>query len=166
MRTGFIIARIVAIIMLIFAVGRLPYDYYTLLRFIVCGVTAYGVYCAVEIAGKNGWAWAFGAVAVLFNPIFPIYLKKDTWAPIDLGVALFLFISLFLFKDPRSEPLLGKFKSRKLGISPNKAEKIEVVCINCNRPLRIPKTIEEYIVICPHCEYKCTSSLYRNEIGY
>ena len=159
MRIGFIIARIVAIAMLIFAVGRLPYDYYTLLRFVVCGVSAYGVYCAVEIVGENGWAWFFGVVAVLFNPLLPIYLKKDTWAFIDLGVALLLVVSLFLFNYPQSE-------SRKLRIDPGKAEKIEVICINCSKLLQIPKTSKEYIVVCPHCGYKCASSLYKNAIGY
>ena len=35
----FIFARIIAAILLFYALDKHPYDYYTLLRFVVCGVT-------------------------------------------------------------------------------------------------------------------------------
>ena len=72
---GFIIARTIAAILLLWALDRHPYSYYTILRFVVCGVTGYGVYFAAQLE-KNGWAWAFGIIALLFNPIIPIHLAR------------------------------------------------------------------------------------------
>ena len=99
----FVIVRIIVAIMLLAALGRHPYGYYTLLRFVVCGVCAYSTYFTIELK-KIGWAWTFGIIAVLFNPIIPIYLDRETWAFIDIGVAIIFIISLFL---------LGKAKSIK-----------------------------------------------------
>lgn len=91
---GYIIGRIIAIILLLWALNKHPYGYYTLLRFVVCGVSVYGAYFATGLK-KDGWAWIFGIIAVLFNPIIPIYLDRNTWAFIDVGVVAILLISLF-----------------------------------------------------------------------
>lgn len=99
---GYLVARIVAVILLFWALDKHSYGYYTLLRFVVCGVSAYGAYFAVEL-GKNGWAWTLGIIAILFNPLIPIHLDKDTWAVIDSGVAIVLVISLFLLRKPKSK---------------------------------------------------------------
>ena len=99
---GYIIARVIAIILLFWALDKHPYGYYTLLRFVVGGVSAYGAYFAVELK-ENGWAWTLGIIAILFNPIVPIYLDKGTWAFIDFGVAIILLISLFLLRKSKSE---------------------------------------------------------------
>lgn len=76
----------------------LPYGYFTLMRFVVCAV---GIYLAIKIYEEKKeslWVWAFGFVAVLFNPIFPIYLKRAQWEVIDLVVAVFFVASIFLVK--------------------------------------------------------------------
>ena len=98
---GFTIARIIAAILLFLALDRHPYGYYTILRFVVCGVTAYGVYYALELQ-KKGWAWAFGIIAILFNPLIPIYLRKATWQFIDLAVAILLLISIWVLRKSGS----------------------------------------------------------------
>jgi hypothetical protein len=95
----FIIARIAAAIMLFLALGRLPYGYYTLLRFVVCGTAAYGAYFASTEQKKPAWAWIFGIIAVLFNPLIPIHLTRDIWAVIDVAVALLLFVSLLFLRQ-------------------------------------------------------------------
>jgi uncharacterized protein DUF6804 len=97
--TPFTIARIAVAIMLIVALAPLPYGYYTLLRFLVCGVNGYGTYLSAAELNKPGWAWAFGIIAVLFNPVAPIYLNRGTWAVIDVGIAIFLLASLAFVKD-------------------------------------------------------------------
>ncbi len=74
----------------------------TLLRFVVCGVSAYGAYFPVELK-KVGWAWILGIIAVLFNPIIPIYLNREIWVIIDVGVAVLLLVSIFLIRVPKSE---------------------------------------------------------------
>ena len=69
-----------------------PYGYYVLLRWIITGsalILAYGFYESKIIH----WALVFGGIAFLFNPIFPIYLDKQTWVIIDLIVAIIFFAS-------------------------------------------------------------------------
>ncbi len=74
-----------------------PYGYFTLLRFVVCAVTAYCAYLAYDTKQEK-WAWMFGIIAVLFNPFIPVHLDRETWTFIDFGVAVFLVISSFSFK--------------------------------------------------------------------
>jgi hypothetical protein len=100
---GFKIATIVAIIFLIWALDRHRYGYYTLLRFVVCGVSAYGAYFSSKIIINNAWAWIFGIIAILFNPIIQIHLDRNTWAVIDVVVAVVLGVSIFMLKKEDSK---------------------------------------------------------------
>jgi hypothetical protein len=99
---GFTIARIIAIGLLVWAIDRHPYGYYKLLRFIICAVSAYGFYFSTEIK-KTGWAWIFGGIAILFNPIIQFHLGRQIWAFVDLGVATIFVISLFLLRNAHQE---------------------------------------------------------------
>lgn len=76
----------------------LPYGYFTLMRFVVCAVGAYLAYKTYEENEKSLWVWAFGFVAVLFNPIIIIHLQREQWMPIDLVVGIFFILSIFLVK--------------------------------------------------------------------
>lgn len=66
-----------------------PYVYYVLLRVAVCGGCTWLVHKALQAKDSNR-AWFMGGIAVLFNPIFPIFLSRSVWRAIDLvfGVAL------------------------------------------------------------------------------
>lgn len=77
----------------------LPYGYFTLMRFVVCAVTAYLAFLAYERNSNSLWVWIFGFIAVLFNPIILIELKRNQWTPIDLAVGVFLILSLFIFRN-------------------------------------------------------------------
>jgi len=84
--------------MLLVAIAPLPYGYYQFMRWVVCGVAVYIAVCAHRW-GKAWTIWFFGAIAVLFNPIFPIHLSREVWLPIDcVGALLFGFSPLFLRK--------------------------------------------------------------------
>ena len=91
--SGGVIAKLIAATMLIAALAKFPYAYYILMRWIVCGVATHSAYQAVE-CHKNGWAWALGLVALVFNPIIPVHLGRDLWAVIDIGVATLLLVSV------------------------------------------------------------------------
>ena len=70
----------------------MPYGYYTLLRLIVTvGSVAY---CVQFLEKKNmNMVYLFGFIAILFNPLIPVYLNKETWLIIDLIVGgIFFFI--------------------------------------------------------------------------
>ena len=90
---GYTVARVIAAALLLLALADLPYGYYTILRLLVFAVGAYGVYLAHKVK-QQGWAWTLGAIAVLFNPLFPIYLEREVWAPIDVAVAVVLLVSI------------------------------------------------------------------------
>lgn len=89
--------------MLLWALAKHPIDYYTILRVVVCGVCAYGIYLAIRWK-QVGWAFPFGALVVLFNPLWPLLIRRQTWAYIDVVVAAFLLLTIPLFKErKRSE---------------------------------------------------------------
>ena len=75
-----------------------PYGFYTLLRWVICAASiyvAYGFYKSKVI----GWAFIFGAVAFIFNPIFPIYLNKSSWVGIDFISSILFFMSAYSTKS-------------------------------------------------------------------
>ena len=74
-----------------------PYGFFTLLRFVVFASSAYVAWMAAQ-EGREGWSWAFGAVAVLFNPFIIIYLERETWVVIDALVGVFNVASIWLLK--------------------------------------------------------------------
>lgn len=88
-----VIAKLAAAGMLFGALARHSYDYYTLLRWLVCGVS---VFAAVGLAetDRTAWVWTFAIVALFFNPLIPVRLKRDTWVFIDLAVAALFVISI------------------------------------------------------------------------
>lgn len=82
---------IIPILMLFGSLGQWPYGYFTLQRWIV---TISSIIVLLKAFDQNiDWAKiAFILIAILFNPIVPIYLTREIWIPIDIisGV-LFLF---------------------------------------------------------------------------
>jgi len=65
------IAWVIAAAMLISAaVGRHPYSFYTLLRWICCVAFAYSAISAFQMK-RVAWTWIFGVLAILFNPLAP-----------------------------------------------------------------------------------------------
>lgn len=83
--------------MLFLALFHWPYGYYQILRWVVCGVCGWSAFVAVNV-NRRGWAWGMGTIAVLFNPIVPIYLTREIWSVIDLTVGITLLVSLRLLK--------------------------------------------------------------------
>lgn len=96
---------LVAGAMLFFALGDLPYGYYTLLRWVVLIAALLCLYVIIEDGVKDWFDMAlvgtFGAIALLFNPILPVYLSRQVWRLPDLmaGV-LFILSSYILVRKP------------------------------------------------------------------
>jgi len=100
---GIIIAKLIAAVMLFAALGRHPYDYYTLLRWVACGVCAYTAFQAVQIK-KFGWLWIFVITALVLNPIAPLRVKRDTWAIVDAAAAVLLLLSIVVMDIRKPKP--------------------------------------------------------------
>ena len=68
------------------AVFPFPYAYYSFLRL---ALTAAALVAVFDLKNNENYLWLlFGGIALLFNPLFPIYLTKGIWFPIDLIAAL------------------------------------------------------------------------------
>lgn len=97
------VAAIASIILLVLAVStRWPYGFYTFLRIVVC---ATAVWLAVEAyqLRKAPLAWVLGGLAVLFNPLVPIYMRRMQWRWFDFLALLVLAISVGILGPRRAE---------------------------------------------------------------
>lgn len=74
-----------------------PYGFYQLLRlliFISSAIVAWGFYKS----HLTPWAFIFGGITFLFNPIVPIHLDKQSWVPVDFMAAILFFIAAYSVK--------------------------------------------------------------------
>jgi len=97
-----LIPALVMTAMLFLAIADLPYGYYQLLRWVVCGVAVYIAYKAYRW-GKPWATWVFGFIAVLFNPILPVHLTREIWRPINITCAILSASSTLVLKEPVHE---------------------------------------------------------------
>jgi len=91
---------ILTIFILFGAIVEWPYGYYTFLRWITCIASILVTFQAFE---KNvDWAKiVFIIIAILFNPLVPIYLSRSTWIPLDIITAiLFIFAIRIIINIP------------------------------------------------------------------
>lgn len=88
---------VVGVLLLLGILNGWPYDYYILLRWIVCGVAIFNA-IGFSKSKLTGWVLVFGALAFLFNPIFPVYLNKSSWVGIDLISVIAFFLAAFSAK--------------------------------------------------------------------
>jgi hypothetical protein len=86
-------------IMLFIAYFKLPIGYYTILRIAVTIGAGYICYTEYQ-RGPGVKMIVFGAIAVVFNPIIPVYLGgRSVWRPIDIAAGLaFAWYALREFK--------------------------------------------------------------------
>lgn len=94
----FIVVRVVVAALLVWALAKHPIGYYTILRLATCTVCAYGVYVAVQWK-QIGWAFVFGAIALLFQPFVNFRMTRQTWGYVDVGTAIFFVATIFLFRE-------------------------------------------------------------------
>ncbi len=84
-------------------VADLPIGYYTFLR-IILTIGAVAVVVTEFGNGINFWVIVFGLVAIIFNPLIPVYLgDKDAWIPIDIITAILFGIKTFTLKSNKNE---------------------------------------------------------------
>jgi len=89
----FALARVVSAALLLWALAKHPIGYYTTLRLITCTVCAYGTYLAAKWK-QTGWAFTFGAIAILFQPFIAFRMTRQTWTYVDVTTAIVLLISI------------------------------------------------------------------------
>lgn len=81
--------------LLVVASAKLPIGFYTILR-ISTTIGAAAVIIEEFKKGITFWVVIFGIVAIVFNPVFPVYLgSKQVWQPIDIGTSILFLIKAF-----------------------------------------------------------------------
>ena len=79
--------------LLLLCLAPMPYGYFQLVRFVAMvafGWMAYRYY----LNQKTIAMWVFGALTLLFQPIYKISLGRTVWNVVDVVVAIFL---IFIF---------------------------------------------------------------------
>lgn len=81
------ISRILAILLLILALGHMPYGYYVLLKWIICAIFAHCAITAHKMKDES-WTWIFGVTAAIYNPIIPVHLGRHIWPIVNIASVL------------------------------------------------------------------------------
>lgn len=116
----FVLAKLAVAALSFIAVWSLPYSYYQFLRVFIFIIGCYLAYRAYEREKEvSFWVIAYGITAILFNPIFPIHMAKESWTAINLATGFFYLISL---ENGENMSELEKFQNE------NTSEKQTRVC--------------------------------------
>ena len=100
--------KLVAVLLLLgafyvsFAVIDLPYAYYQLMNWIVVGAAL----VTSKQAGEQDMRflmWAFLLIAVIFNPVAPLFLRADVWQVADVIVAIYFVLSFVFVRVKQQE---------------------------------------------------------------
>lgn len=76
------------------ALAPMPYGYYTLLKIAVTGCAIITAYLKYHADDKGFLFWLCVAVAILFNPIIPIFLTREIWMIFNIAITgLFGFLT-------------------------------------------------------------------------
>jgi hypothetical protein len=88
------IIKLILAILFFVCLAKMPYNYYEFIRFIALVAFAFLSYESYQ-EGNKGLAFIYAALALLFQPLFKIYLGRTLWNIIDVIVALFLIATIF-----------------------------------------------------------------------
>lgn len=98
------VAAIISSFLLLGAlIARWPYGFYTFLRIVVCASAICLATQAYQLQ-KALWTWVLGGVAVLFNPVFPIYMQRAQWRWFDFLALVVFLISLGVVRHRPAAP--------------------------------------------------------------
>lgn len=71
---------LVAIIALhILALLDMPYGFYTFLKIVTAGCAGIIFYQLWNDRYRGAWLWVWGTICIVFNPVIPIELEKESW---------------------------------------------------------------------------------------
>ena len=79
--------------MALLALLDMPYGYYQLLRLVVAAASAFIAVAAWQ-RGAHVAVIAFGLLALIYNPIAPLHLKREMWEFVNVGTAAVFLVAL------------------------------------------------------------------------
>jgi hypothetical protein len=85
-------AAAIATAAVVLGLADLPYGYYMLLRFLLCGISLF-LLLGARLSLSDWQRWTLGAFAVLYNPLIPIYLgEKEIWTVLNIATAVLFWV--------------------------------------------------------------------------
>lgn len=91
------VPALVSAAMLFAALGRWPYGYFVVMRWVVC--TSAIFVAVVAYKSRQYWGtWLYGLLALLFNPVFSARLRRGTWRPLDAVAGIAMVIAIILVR--------------------------------------------------------------------
>jgi hypothetical protein len=100
-RRPHLVPALISAAMLLAAIGRWPYGYFVLMRWVVCSSAVF--VAVVAYKGRRYWGtWLYGLLALLFNPIIPVHLSRGTWRPLDVVAGIAMVISIVQSSEARN----------------------------------------------------------------
>ena len=96
MRVITVVVVLAAAGVLIGALDKHPYAYYTMLRWLACSAAVVLIWRGACQGVK--WAWALVPLAILFNPIAPIHFSRNTWLTLDIAAAVVMALAVILME--------------------------------------------------------------------
>ena len=83
--------KLILSLLFLLCLAPMPYGFYSLIRFVA--MIAFAIYAYVYYEKKsNTLAITFLSLAILFQPLLPIYLGRTLWNIVDVVVAIFLIV--------------------------------------------------------------------------
>jgi hypothetical protein len=82
------------------ALFELPYGYYQLLRIAIFLTGLFHLWQSVERA-EQLWAWTFGAITLIYNPIATLSLGRPLWMAVNIATIAVL-VGHWLYSIRRS----------------------------------------------------------------
>jgi hypothetical protein len=94
---------IVPILLLLIALLSMPYYYYQLMRWCICGSAVYIAYLHYKKKGCDLLTVLFIVIAIVYNPIEPIHLFKEAWIVINIITAIVFSYGWVLARKNKNE---------------------------------------------------------------
>lgn len=89
--------KVVMILLFLYATSYHPYAFYIFLRWFILIISIYFLYLLKDIDDKLSLT-VFASLAVIYNPIFPLNMKKDIWVFINVLSSIALIITIVFGK--------------------------------------------------------------------
>lgn len=76
----------------------MPYGYYPIMRWVVSASCVWLALTAYR-EGREDWAWGWGVIAGIYNPIFPVHASREIWSIVN--VVTIAAAAWYAFKSPQ-----------------------------------------------------------------
>ena len=94
-------------LMLLAIIGSWPYGFYTFLRIVIFAISIYMVINLIQ-SDLIGFAWGYGFIGFLFNPLIPFHLGRDIWLIVNWITLGFFVYSIFKIDLSETKELTKK----------------------------------------------------------